>query len=222
MMAAAMPDAASPDIRDRAHALRNLFGAIASARHMLDDHPDEARRVLLLDAIEDAALRGGEMTTSMLAAGPDASRQQFDPSARLRRLEPLLDSVAGAGNALAIETDGTAVTVRGSPDRFDHIALELVANARNALVGGGTIHVRLRARHGKIILIVADTGRGMTAAQCRALMAAAPSEGEHGTGFQQVRRFAREIHGRLAIRSVPRRGTVVRLEMPAFLGSDPG
>ncbi len=44
--------------RESIHDLRNLFGVVASARHMLDDGPPAERRALLLDAIEDARQQG--------------------------------------------------------------------------------------------------------------------------------------------------------------------
>lgn len=221
IMTATVPAGASPEFRDRAHDLRNLFGAIASARHLLDDHPDEERRILLLDAIEEGALRGGALTTRMLAASPDDMQARFDPGERLRQLEPLLSSIAGA-HRLAVDAPSVPVLVRGAPDRFDLVALELVANACKALADAGTIRVRLRVRPGTLALLVADSGHGMSAARCRALLTAAPAEGANGTGLQQVQRFARDFRGRLRIRSIPGRGTVVALDLPLLLGLHPG
>lgn len=214
MMTATAPASIWPELRDRAHDLRNLFGAIASARHMLDDHPDETRRGLLLDAIEEAALRGGALTTRMLAASPESRPECFDSAGRLRQLEPLLVTATGAGNRLVLEVPDRVVPMRAAPDRFDRIALELVANARKALAGSGTIRVRLRARRGKLVFVVADTGQGMTPARCRALLNGGAAQGPAGTGLQQARRFAREAHGQLQIRSAPGRGTTVLLELP--------
>jgi signal transduction histidine kinase len=211
----------APDLRDRAHDLRNLFGVIASARHMLADGPDKTRQTALLDAIEDAAVRGAALTTRLLVDsrdGPDGHVERLDLAARLRLLEPLLRSIIDADHRLRIEIDQTPAIVRAASDRFDHVVLELVANARNALTRSGTIHIRLKSRGGKIRLLVADTGCGMTAEARRALRTAAPTAGAHGTGFQQIRRFARDAHGKLSLRSTAGRGTVVLLELPALLG----
>jgi signal transduction histidine kinase len=180
---------------------------------MLDDHPDEPRRILLLDAIDEAALRGDALTTRMLAPGAEDVGERFDSAARLRRLTPLLNSIAGAGHVLSIEVAATPL-LPGDGECFDNIALELVANACKAIDGSGRISVRLRARRGKVVLIVADTGRGMSPARRDALLSATPPDGAHGRGVQQVRRFARDMQGRLRIRSTPGRGTVVVLELP--------
>lgn len=208
---------ANSAFRERAHDLRNLFGVIASARHLLDDGPDEPRRRQILDAIEEAAQRGGALTTSMLEAGTETQRVSFDPRDRLAHLEPLLRTIAGHGNVLILELGDVGAAIRVVPDRFDHVVIELVANARVALTRPGTIRLRLRARHGRIRLTVTDSGCGMTAEACHALMTRVPPPSAHGTGFQQVRRFAEEIHGRLRLRSRPGRGTLVAIDLPAML-----
>lgn len=206
----------SPEFRERAHDLRNLFGAIASARHMFDDGPDETRRAMLLDAIEAAAHRGGALTTSLLAASPAAETRPLDLQAKLRNLEPLLRTMAGAGNTLSFDAGSGPALILGAPGRFDHIVLELVANARNALVVPGVIAVRLRSRRGTVRLIVADTGRGMRPEALRALLTQAPALGAHGTGFQQLRRFARDSYGVIRVRSAPGRGTVIVVDLPSL------
>ena len=217
MIAVTAPAGALPEMHDRAHDLRNLFGAIASARHLLDDHPTDERKNLLLAAIEEAALRGSALTTRMLMATRDSVQGCFDVGARLRALEPLLHSAAGGGT-LTVEAPGTPAFVRGVPERFDHLVLELVENARKALQGSGRIRVRLRARHNKVVLVVADTGCGMDERRFRDPLAATPADGANGRGLQQLHRFARDTHARLAIRSVRGRGTIIRLELPALLG----
>jgi signal transduction histidine kinase len=208
---------ANSAFRERAHDLRNLFGAIASARHLLDDRPDEPRRSQILDAIEEAAQRGGALTTSMLEAGTEPRRVTFDPRARIMDLEPLLRTIAGPGNVLTLDLGEATASIRFAPDRFDHVVIELVANARGAMTCPGAIHLRLRARRGRVRLTVVDSGCGMTAEACHALQTRMPPLGAHGTGFQQVRRFVEEIHGSLRLRSRPGRGTLVAIDLPTLL-----
>ncbi len=212
-MLATLPDT---DLRHRAHDLRNLFGAIASACHLLDDGPDEPRRSQIVDAIEEAAQRGGALTTDLLDPG-DVRTTVFDLRERLVRLGPLLRTVAGADSRLMLDAGELSAPVRGAPDRFDHVVIELVANARNALAGPGIVRVRLRVRRGRAHLMVADSGCGMRPEDCTALLTRGPSWGPNGTGFQQVRRFAQDAHARLRLRSAPGKGTVVALDLPALL-----
>lgn len=210
---ATLPDT---DLRHRAHDLRNLFGAIASACHLLDDGPDEPRRSQIVDAIEQAARRGGALTTDLLDP-TDSRTTVFDLRERLVRLGPLLRTVAGADSCLMLDVGELPASVHGVPDRFDHVVIELIANARNALAARGIIRVRLRVRHGRAHLTVADSGCGMRREDCAALLTRGPTFGPNGTGFQQVRKYAQDSHARLRLRSAPGRGTVVALDLPALL-----
>ena len=58
--------------RENIHDLRNLFGIVSSASHLLERDPPPDRRAMLLDALSQAARRGGVLTTALLAkeAGP--------------------------------------------------------------------------------------------------------------------------------------------------------
>jgi signal transduction histidine kinase len=205
------------ELRERAHDLRNLFGAIASARHLLDDQPEEPRRRQILDAIEEAAQRGGALTTSLLQSATDRRRQRLDLRARLAGLEPLLRTIAGSGNLLTLDLGCEDAPIRVAPDRFDHVLIELVANAHTALTCPGMIQIRLRKGRGRIRLTVLDSGCGMTGDVCHALLTRVPPPGAHGTGFQQIRRFVEEIHGTLRLRSRPGKGTLVAIELPTLL-----
>lgn len=205
------------DLRHRAHDLRNLFGAIAAARHLLDRTPEEPRRSQILAAIGEAAQRGDSLTTSLLAE-TGARVEKFDVAARLRQLEPLLRAVADGDNRLLVELAGGSAVIRAVPEQFDHIVIELVANAGHALARAGTIRIRLRATQGRVHLLVADSGAGMSRNQCRELLTRPARRGANGTGFQQVRGFVDALHGRLRLRSTPQRGTVVMLDLPALLG----
>lgn len=205
------------EFRERAHDLRNLFGAIASARHLLDDQPEEPRRRQILDAIEEAAQRGGALTTSLLQSATERRREQLDLCARLAGLEPLLRTIAGSGNLLRLDPGSEVAPIRVAPDRFDHVLIELIANARAALTCPGTILIRLRSRRGRIRLTVLDSGCGMTRDACHALLTRVPPPGAHGTGFHQIRRFVEEIHGTLRLRSRPGKSTLVAIELPAML-----
>lgn len=216
-MTAALASTADSELRECAHDLRNLFGAIVSARHLLDDQPSEAQRCQILDALEEAAQRGGALTTSLLEASTHRRRESFDLRARLALLEPLLRTIAGSGTLLDLDLGADAAPVRGVPDRFDHVVIEMVGNARAALARPGRILVRLRVRRGHVRLSVLDTGCGMAADTCHALMTQLPPPGAHGTGFQQVRRFVEDIHGTLRLRSSPGKGTLVAIQIPTLL-----
>ena len=205
------------EMRHRAHDLRNLFGVIESARRLLEDGPDEARRKRILDAIGEAVARGGILTTRLLEHGSGDRCKPIDLRKRLRQLEPLLRTILGNHQMLLDAGDLPAVA-RVVPEQFDNVIIELVANARRALRNRGAICVRLRRHSSKIRLLVADNGTGMTRSHSRTILLRAPTAGGHGTGWQEIRDFVGRAHGRLAIRSSPGRGTIVAIELPQTLG----
>lgn len=203
------------ELRERAHDIRNPFSAIASAGHLIADAPDAARRLQLLDGIEQAAMRGGALTTNLLASVPRPPVRTFDVRERLTHLEPLLRSLMGPGDRLRIDLPATPAPIRADSERFDHIVIELATNARRAFRDAGLFVLRLRVRHGRIHLLVVDNGSGMTGDAVAALLAGDGCEGAHGTGFGQIRRFVAEMQGTLRLRSAPGRGTVIAIEVPA-------
>ncbi|WP_029934614.1 ATP-binding protein [Sphingomonas sp. UNC305MFCol5.2] len=216
-MPSLLATAHNTDLRHRAHDLRNLFGAIASARHLLDSAPEEPRRSQILAALGDAAERGDALTTSLLAADSGARPERLDLAARLRRLEPLLRTIADGDTRLTLDLGERFAAIRVVPEQFDHIVIELVANACHAFTRPGAIRIRLRAARGRVRLIVADTGAGMSRSDCHALLTRPATDGANGTGFQQVCGFVESLHGRLHLRSTPERGTVIVLDLPSLL-----
>lgn len=209
-------DATVPELRARAHDIRNLFGAIASARHMFADDPDTGRREQLLDAIEDAAMRGGALTSRLLACA-STSPADIDPGAQVQRLVPLLRSIIGTDARLVLDVGSCPATLRVDPEAFDNVVLELVTNAQRAICAGGTVRVGLRMRGARIRLIVADDGRGMPPEAARQLLTGAQEPGVRGTGFQLVRDFASRAHGIIRVRSATGRGTLVAITLPVVL-----
>ncbi|WP_176484659.1 ATP-binding protein [Sphingomonas spermidinifaciens] len=151
------------------------------------------------------------MTTSLLQSTAKRRRERLYLRARLAGLEPLLRTIASSGNLLTLDLESEDAPIRNAPDRFDHVLIELIANARTALACPGAVRIRLRNRRGRSRLMVLDSGCGMTGHARQELLTRAPTPGAHGTGFQQMRRFVGEILGKLRLRSRPGKGTLVSI-----------
>jgi len=79
----------SPIQRETIHDLRNLFGIVSSAKHLLEGQPAKVRRLALLQAIEAAAIRGGELTTSLLTPTKSPGvTARLDLNDRIMALDP--------------------------------------------------------------------------------------------------------------------------------------
>jgi signal transduction histidine kinase len=202
-------------LRDTIHDLRNLFGVVASARHMLDDKPSSDRRMLLLDAIEDAALRGDRLTTAMLAqAAPDHGGTPVDLNAHLRGLEPLMRAHGNRQVEIRFEPCVGPLPVKLDIAGLDAAVLELIANACSALSGTGTILIRTRCRERRAQLVIADNGQGMSTAQLDRALNPREKPAANGTGLARIGHFALNAEGSLRIRSRKARGTVACVNLP--------
>lgn len=204
-------------VRDRLHDLRNLFGVVASGTHLLADAPAPERRAFLLDAMVGAAARGSEILSALLAGGSTGEVQACRLPERIAGLAPILATMVGKRRRLDLDLSAEPAAIACHPEQLDRIMLELVANASRAVREGGNIRIRVRHALGRIWIIVADDGAGMSRhrlAKIRSL-AGPISSGAHGTGLRQVRSFAESLQGSCHIRSRLGRGTVIALALPA-------
>lgn len=207
---------AVPAPREAIHDLRNLFGIVASAKHLLDKQPTGTRRTVLLDAIEDAATRGGQLTTGLLMpAVPDAGIERVDINGQLRSLLPMMRALTNGTTDIALDLCADAGRVRLRPVDLDAAILELVANAHAA--GAAHIIVRSRRVAARAWISVVDNGHGMDAPTLAAARRGVDGRRAYGTGLCRVHQFVRATHGRFRIRSRPGVGTLMSMNLPTVL-----
>ena len=106
------------------------------------------------------------------------------------------------------------------PRALQLVLLELAANARAAMPGGGELMIRMaRSPQGFVVLEVADTGEGMTAETLARAQAPLLSRGERGKlgglGLHIVESCIRQASGRVELASAPGAGTSVKLYLPS-------
>ncbi len=204
-------------VREMAHDLRNLFAVIAAIRHLLDkdDQDGGPAREVLLRGLEEAAVRGGELTSRLLARQASGERVLVDMGAQVARAAPLLRALVKRPSSLEIDTQIAlpVAHVRADPAELEAVMLELVANAARA----DARHIRLRCRRigDWIWLTVADDGPGLSANGAAGLPIDAESSG-HGNGLRRVRRAIGDMKGKIFIRGSVSAGagTVVAILLP--------
>jgi signal transduction histidine kinase len=129
--------------------------------------------------------------------------------------------LAGAGVAPRVEIElspGSLPAVAGEASGLVDVVTAVLANAVEALPGGGTIKVRTWASGPHVHCAVEDPGAGMApATRERALEPFFTTKaGEHkGLGLSVVHGILRKHGGDLQITSEPGAGTVVTLRLPA-------
>jgi signal transduction histidine kinase len=220
---------------DFANVLQAVQGGVRLAAKKLDRDPEAARR--LLEAVADAAQRGGSITRRLLgfARRGELRVEEIDLSAVLADLEDILTrTLSWPALRIRIEADAKLAPVRVDRGELETVLVNLATNARDAMPSGGTLTLSARAEvvrddrstHGAglhagryVRLAAEDTGVGMdqeTLARAAEPFFSTKPKGEGtGLGLAMARDFAAQAGGAFAIDSEPGRGTTVTLWLPA-------
>lgn len=192
----------SVSARDALHVARRQQAVLDSLNRLLDGLLDVSRM--------DAHLLRIERRTVHLDALFDDIRLDFEPQARARGLR-----LSVAPTRLALDTD---------PALLRRILDNLLRNALSYTLQGRVL-LSARRRRGGVVIQVWDTGVGIAPELQEAVFtefmrgAGAPvapgSEEGLGLGLAIVRRLAGLLHGEISLRSVPGKGSVFSLWVPA-------
>ncbi|NUB07612.1 response regulator [Azospirillum sp. Vi22] len=207
-----------------AHDFNNLLTAALTNLHLMERHlPTEGTRYL--DGTRTALERARTLTGQLLAF----SRQEaVDPKVidlgdALRAMADLLERSIRADIALDWALPSAPLRVEVDPVQLELAVLNLVVNARDAMPEGGRIRIAVRQEEtpdGPLaVLEITDTGGGMppevAARAFEPFFTTKPHGKGTGLGLSMVYGFARQSGGNATISSAPRRGTVVRVTLPA-------
>ncbi len=107
-------------------------------------------------------------------------------------------------------------TVQGDASKLKQVFLNLILNAKEAMVSGGTLTVFTGAVNGHLEVHIADTGRGIHPKDIPHLFEPFFSKkaGGHGLGLSIVQGIVREHHGTITVHSTPGRGTTFTVRLP--------
>ncbi|HEU0302866.1 MAG TPA: PAS domain S-box protein, partial [Longimicrobium sp.] len=210
-----------------AHDLRSPLGGIGLLAEMLIRVPGtEEERRRSLDAILQAARQIDRLIQDLL----DASRLQ---AGRLR-LHPAAEAVgpvvresvlvlgpaaAQAGVELRLDVPERVPSVLADRDRLLQVLSNLLGNAIKFTPPGGTITLGVRPAEGAMVFSVADTGRGIEAADLPRLFdrfwqAERTREGGAGLGLAIAKGLVEAHGGRIWAGSRPGRGSTFWFTLP--------
>jgi two-component system cell cycle sensor histidine kinase/response regulator CckA len=152
-----------------AHDFNNILTAIRSYVDLLDDGEGDEERQQDLQDMREATERGSWLTNQLLAF----SRRQvvqprpLDLASHVRRASKLLLRLIGEAISLRVAADPDPWAINADPGQIDQVLINLAANARDAMPGGGalTVHIGKLSRQTRdfVRLSVADDGEGMSA-----------------------------------------------------------
>ena len=127
------------------HDFNNVFAAVHGAARLLRRRVSEPQALDVVSHVERAAERGAGLARQLLdfARSDSEATEVFDPAALLSRDAHLLRHIVSGEATLTVETAPDVWAVLGAPQRFQSVAFNLVANARDAIRQNGRIEVKL-------------------------------------------------------------------------------
>ncbi len=213
-----------------AHDFNNALAAILGRAQLLRRSTQDTEVVRNLDIIqtaaEDAAATvrrirsfahqspGEEFTLlevgALLRDAVEITRTRWENDARARGLRYDVELDAGCDNLHA--------HARGNASELREVFVNLVVNAIDAMPGGGRLSIECRTRGGRVQLLFADTGAGMTEeVRARIFEPFYTTKGMNGTGlglFVSYGIVERHL-GHISVSSAPGHGTTFTIELPA-------
>ena len=193
-----------------------------------------------IEKVHRAGERAADLTREMLAF---SRRQILQPqpvevNRILSGLSTALQDLAGRSVRVLFHPGNDAGAIRVDPDHLRRTMTQLVANARDAMPGGGEIRLSTAAVEriepiegietppGRFVLItVQDNGGGMDAETRDRIFEPFPSlkTGTEGLSLPSVYGFVKQSGGYIFVDSRPGRGTTFRIYFPSIDRTpDPG
>lgn len=215
-----------------AHDFNNLIAAIGAGLVLAEKNAVDPEKLrACLGATRDAAERATGLARQLLAF---AKRQQLEVTSAdinllLRRLVPMLEQAAGAGVKLTLDLAADLWPCRLDQAQFDVAVLNLVINARDAMLPkGGRIVIATAnwtepetsptLRPGPYVrLTVRDTGPGIPKQLLDKVFEpffSTKGEGGTGLGLSQVYGAMQQLGGTARVWSRPGKGATVELVFP--------
>ena len=212
-----------------AHDLNNALMVVRSSTELAwtKAHEGKPSSSADLDRILVAADQSAALTSRLMAFArqEEETLGPLELAGEISTLEPILRMILATHTALRLDLCEGPVRVKGSRNHLEQILVNLVANARDAMPGAGTIQVRLRAERlgeaPEALLEVADDGQGMEVAVLERIFqplytTKAPGKGT-GLGLSSVRHLVLNCSGTIEVVSMPGQGTCFSLRFPMLL-----
>jgi signal transduction histidine kinase len=206
-----------------AHDLGNLLQITAGALLQIDRHLDEGTRARVRRfeyAASESLARAGALSRALVDRGRRTQTicGPTCPAQVLRAIQQLIELAAGPAISVDFEVSEKVPEIACSVAELERALLNLVANARDSMPGGGTLVISMVREEDSAVLRIRDSGCGMTAqvaAQAfRPHFTTKSGTGGAGLGLAMVRGFAERAGGSAEVDSVVGAGTMVSLRLP--------
>jgi two-component system, cell cycle sensor histidine kinase and response regulator CckA len=219
-----------------AHDFNNLLTVITGySQILMDQYSNSAQASHSIEQISKAADRATSLTRQLLAF---SRRQMLQPrlvnlNSLIQNLQKMFPPLLGERIQFVVRSSPDTGAVRADPSQLEHILMNLVVNARDAMPRGGMLTVEtanavlgesFRRTHpgatpGEYVMLsVHDTGTGMNEHTLAHLFepfftTKEPGKGT-GLGLSMVYGIVKQSGGYIAVDSQPGNGSVFRIYIP--------
>ena len=212
-----------------AHDFNNLLTTIRGFGEMLllDLVPDDRRRHDV-ERICQAADRGALLTRQLLSFGRNQAQEPRPVNLNdvVRGMEPLVQRLVGADVQLDVRLAAPLGQVRIDPTQLEHVVVNLMLNARDAMPAGGRLTIETSERRisglsrgrpvrpGRyVVLAVGDSGSGLED-DAPVPAGETPAAARAGLGRAIVFGIVRQYGGSVRVSSEAGEGTMVKVYLP--------
>jgi PAS domain S-box-containing protein len=222
-----------------AHDFNNLLSVISGNLEIAQDHIDDKTVLDLIGRARSAAEKGSALNQRLLSLARKRALkpQRLNLNERVQDTAKLLASTVGEHIAVTTELAAGIWPTLADPGEIDSAILNLAANARDAMPGGGNIRIstsnvaldvaaaaklRPNAKPGDYVcLAISDDGPGMPAdVLAKAFEPFFTTKGPGagtGLGLASVATFSEQAGGFTVIESAPGQGCAVSVYLPRVI-----
>jgi PAS domain S-box-containing protein len=213
-----------------AHEVNTPLAVISTYAQMLAKQVNgDTQKAVLLEKIAKQTFRASEIVNSLLNFSRTSPTEltDIDLGRVVREVLSLIEhQLERAGVRVRVETPGSLPPIRGNGGKLQQVFLNLLLNARDAMEGGGEIHVRLVAEGGQVHAFVADTGKGIPAAHVSRIFdpffTTKGAKKGTGLGLSVTYGIVQEHGGTIEVESESGAGAVFHVAFPSSSGLSAG
>lgn len=220
-----------------AHDFNNLITVIKGYSQLVMEDPSAPSAPAQMKEIDAAATKAESLTRQLLAFSRQQVMQPRVTSLNeiVKGIEKMLRRLIGSDIEFVVLLASTLQTVRVDPGQIEQVIMNLAANARDAMPGGGkltlsttnTFFESTKSQDGffapagnYVMLSVADSGEGMDeATQARMFepfFTTKPTGRGTGLGLSTVYGITKQSAGYIKVLSSPGKGTTFQIFFPAL------
>jgi two-component system, NtrC family, sensor kinase len=191
------------------------------AKQMAEDSP---QKTVILDKIAKQTFRASEIVNSLLNFSRTSSTSFGDVNLNRviqETLSLLEHQLQKSGIQIKTDLDASLPPIHGNTGKLQQVFLNLFLNARDAMLGGGTLEVRTWRDGAAVKVDVADSGHGIAPEHLRRIYDPFfTTKGAHkgtGLGLSVTYGIIQEHGGSIEVTNRPDCGARFRLDLPVSL-----